>query len=100
MKIIECKVLISHPFGSQRITTYPEKHNLRFFYRPPPKLCDGNIFTCVCLSTLQLPAQPPASGIWWSSLETCSNLSTSGGGHRIMYGFQVASTNLSGMLYC
>ena len=34
-------------------------------YCQPTKLREGNVFTRVCLST---------KDIWWSSLETCSNL--------------------------
>ena len=52
---------------------------------------------------------PPAADIWWSSLETCSNLVvwgfapipsvlTSSGGHRNTYGWQAKSTIPTGML--
>ena len=48
---------------------------------------------------------PPATDIWWSSLETCSNASdatplvlTSSGDHRNTYGWQVDGTHHTGML--
>ena len=51
----------------------------------------------------------PASEIWWSSLENCSNLlmreslspgATSGGGHWSTYGLQACGKHSSGMLSC
>ena len=72
-------------------------------YHPPAKAREGNVFTGVChyvggipglmsgeevgsmgpgIPThppdLGYPPQPPATVIWWSSLETCSNLFTWG----------------------
>ena len=57
VKITECKVLISHPFGSQRITTYPEKHNLRFF-TAHHRSCVMVMFSlvCVCRHYTSLPS--------------------------------------------
>ena len=51
--------------------------------RPQMKLREGNVFTGVCLSFCSGgPVHdhgthyPPTTDIWWSSLETCSNLYT------------------------
>ena len=74
---------------------------LIYFYHPPTKLWEGNIFSNVCLSVClftsaeglltitnnaldSLYRDPPnlvpprASDIWWPSMETCSILFTSG----------------------
>ena len=92
------------------------------FYRPPTKLREGNVVTCVCLSvhsgvphvilpmvhwtslyrTPPLPdmihgdpqPQPrtPARDILWSSLETCSNLFI--GPHTSLYSTPPYSTDI------
>ena len=56
-----------------------------------------------------VPTPPTATYIWWSSLETCSNVSTCGptsivltssGGHWNMHSWEVGSTHPTGMLSC
>ena len=51
------------------------------YHRPQTKLREGDVFTDVCLSkhvsqTCHLGYPSPATDIWLSSLETCSNVFT------------------------
>ena len=88
-------------------------------YHPPAKLREGNIFTRVCLSvprgslywTSWDPSpsfrtwdfmEPPASDIWWSKLEICSNLFNWGAPptQKLKYGGYWSSTYAVGYSQC
>ena len=102
---------------------------LSFYYRLQIRLRERKVFTDICLfiegwggdqmyqgilshGGVPTPGHqmwgPPASDIWWWSLETCSNFwgpplgVTSGGGYWnwSTYGFQVGGTHPTGMLSC
>ena len=102
---------INHPYGSSCMVLADVQSKNHHLYRTPMKLRIGNVFTRVCpwvslfvhrwVPIWPLPMinwtklyraldirprthpkpSPPASDIWWPSLETCSNLFISGCPH-------------------
>ena len=105
-KVMFSRVSVCHCVGGPHVTITHNPMDLTVQDSPPPPSSNPSSLRHQTWRPLELA--PPASDIWWPSLEICSSLSlvtpltvlTSGGQSTYSYSWQEGGTHPTGMLSC